>query len=112
MKTSTTNRDTKSLFQTEKPVVKRKNKEVIDRDVKFSAMKVTKQIKIRHKGLMTEIQREIELNNKFFNSISEGEQYANKERIKYLKKDHDRDIRVREANILRDFKKSKQGLLS
>lgn len=60
---------------------------------------------------MTEIQREIELNNKFFDNITEAEHLANKERIKYLKNQHDRDIRVREANAIRDFKKSKQGLL-
>ena len=60
---------------------------------------------------MTEIQREIELNNKFFDNITEAEYQANKERIKYLRNQHDRDIRVREANAIRDFKKSKQGLL-
>lgn len=46
-RTSTTNRDTKSVFHTEKPL-KKKKKVLIDEDEKFSAMKVTKQIKLRH----------------------------------------------------------------
>ena len=61
---------------------------------------------------MTEIQKEIELNTQFFDNIGEGESIANRERIKYLKKDHDRDIRIREANELKEFKRSKQSLLS
>jgi hypothetical protein len=93
-----------------KPLKKKKEEE--PEDVKFSSLKVTKQIKLRHEGLLIEIAKEIELNKKFIgNALTEAERQKNKDEIHYLKKSHLREVRIREANALKEFKKSKAGLL-
>ena len=48
--------------------VKKKKKEQLEEDAKFSSMKITKQIKLRHEGLLNEIAKEIELNKKFIDN--------------------------------------------
>lgn len=89
----TGNMNTRDLLNTQSEtltaIAKKKKKEKEEEEVPFSSMKITKQIKLRHEGLLHEIAKEIELNKKFIdNVITEPERQENQESIRYYKKEH------------------------